>query len=215
MCFSAGASFGVGAYLLGLGALTVRQVRHPRELPFASIPLLFAVQQLSEGLVWLGFRHDTPGLHVLMAQVYSFFSHVLWPVYIPATVALMEPLQMRRRILGALVFVGLGVGAYLLYYLLDHPVTARQSGRHIEYLTPPQLLTGATLLYAVATIISLMLSSHRMVRVFGVLALLSFAFAYGVYETWFISVWCFFAAVLSTVVGFHFFARAQARVSPA
>jgi hypothetical protein len=34
--------------------------------------------------------------------------------------------------------------------------------------------------------------------------MLSFAAAYFLYATWFISVWCFFAAVLSAVVYLHF-----------
>jgi hypothetical protein len=211
MCFSSEASFAVGTYLLGVGAMTVRHVRDPREWPFASIPLLFALQQFAEGVVWLTFRHDAPGLHGVMTQVYSFFSHVLWPVCIPLAVLVMEPPGTRRRVLGLLVAVGLGVGSYLLYAMLEYPLVARESGHHIEYLTPPYFLTAATMLYLVATTISLMLSSHRALRLFGQLALVSFALAYGVYQTWFISVWCFFAAVLSTVVLFHFRAGTSIR----
>ena len=51
MCFSATASFSAGAFLLGLGTLTLKSARRPRELPFAAIPLLFAIQQLSEGVI--------------------------------------------------------------------------------------------------------------------------------------------------------------------
>ena len=215
MCFSSSASFAVGTYLLAAGALTLRHVRHPRELPFAAIPLLFAIQQFSEGVIWLTFRHDAPAVTTLMTGVYSFFSHVLWPVYIPVAALLVEPLRVRRRVQAVLGGVGLGVGAYLLYQLVEHPLIARQGDRHIEYLTPPHYMVLATLLYAVATTISLMVSSHRMVRAFGVLTLLSFALAYGIYEAWFISVWCFFAAALSTVVVFHFFTRGTLRVVPA
>lgn len=216
MCFSSDASFVVGGYLVGVGVLTVRHARRPQEWPFATIPLLFAVQQLSEGVIWLTFRHEAPGLHAFMTHVYTFFSHVLWPVYIPVTVLLMEPPGARRRALGLLVIAGLATGLYLMVYLLDFPVVARLSDRHIEYLTPPHFLSAATLLYLVSTTISLVLSSHRMVRAFGVLALLSFAVAYGVYEAWFISVWCFYAAVLSTAVYLHFRSRGgAARVVPA
>jgi hypothetical protein len=52
MCFSARASFSAGAVLLGLGALTLKSVKRPRELTFAAIPLLFAIQQLSEGVIF-------------------------------------------------------------------------------------------------------------------------------------------------------------------
>ena len=97
MCFSAIASFSTGSLLLGLGALTLKSVRRPRELPFAAIPLLFAIQQLSEGVIWLTFRVDAPLLNAVMTHVYSFFSHVLWPIYVPVAVLLIEPPGRRRR----------------------------------------------------------------------------------------------------------------------
>jgi hypothetical protein len=52
-----------------------------------------------------------------------------------------------------------------------------------------------------------------MVKLFGVLALSSFAAAYFFYATWFISVWCFFAAILSGTVFLHFVSR-KAEHSP-
>ena len=51
MCFSATASFSVGALLIGIGALTLKTAKHRREWPLAAIPLLFAIQQLSEGVI--------------------------------------------------------------------------------------------------------------------------------------------------------------------
>jgi hypothetical protein len=58
-------------------------------------------------------------------------------------------------------------------------------------------------LYLLATTVSPILSTHRLMKVFGVLALLAFAAAYYFDATWFISVWCFFAAILSVVVYLH------------
>ena len=84
MCFSATASFSAGAFLLGIGTLTLRSAmaaHQPWALPFAAIPLLFAIQQLIEGVIWLTFRVDAPLLNSVLTHVYSFFSHVLWPVY--------------------------------------------------------------------------------------------------------------------------------------
>jgi hypothetical protein len=107
MCFSATASFSAGALLLGIGALTLTSARRPREMPFAAIPLLFAIQQLIEGVIWLTFRYEAPLLNAVMTHAYSFFSHVLWPIYVPAAVLLMEPSEWRRRAL--LAFVAIGV----------------------------------------------------------------------------------------------------------
>ena len=62
MCFSATASFTTGLLLLALGTVTLRMAQRPIERPDAAIPLLFGVQQLSEGLVWLGLTGGPPGL---------------------------------------------------------------------------------------------------------------------------------------------------------
>jgi len=207
MCFSATASFSAGVVLLGLGALTLKSARSPRELPFAAIPLLFAIQQLSEGVIWLTFRYEAPQLNTVMTHVYSFFSHVLWPAYVPLAVLLIEPPGRRRRVLLAFVATGGAVGAYLLYVLVAFPVVSRPIGQHIEYVSPHFFAAVVMTLYLLSTTVSPILSTHRMVMVFGVLALLSFGAAYYFYATWFISVWCFFAALLSAVVYLHFVLR--------
>ena len=204
MCFSATASFSAGAILLGLGALTLKSARCPRELPFAAIPLLFAIQQLSEGVIWLTFRYEAPLLNAVMTHLYSFFSHVLWPIYVPVAVLLIEPPGRRRQVLLAFVAAGLAVGGYLLYFLVAFPVASRPTGQHIEYVSPHFFAAVVMTLYLLSTTVSPILSTHRMVKVFGVLALSSFAAVYYYYATWFISVWCFYAALLSAVIYLHF-----------
>jgi hypothetical protein len=211
MCFSATASFSAGGLLLGLGVLTLKSARRPRELPFAAIPLLFALQQLSEGVIWLTFRYEAPQLNAVMTHVYSFFSHVLWPVYVPVAVLLIEPAGWRRRAVFAFVAVGVAVGTYLLYILIAYPVVSRPIGQHIEYVSPHFFAAAVMTLYLLSTTFSPILSTHGTVKVFGVLALSSFAAAYFFYATWFISVWCFFAALLSTVVYLHFVLRRTER----
>ena len=215
MCFSATASFSAGAVLLGIGALTLKVARKaarcPREWPFAAIPLLFAIQQLIEGVIWLTFSVDAPLLNAVMTHVYSFFSHVLWPVYVPVAVLLMEPAGWRHRALIAFVAAGAAVGAYLLYILLAFPVVSRPTGQHIEYDSPHFFAAVTMTLYLLSTALSPLLSTHRMVVVFGALALMSFGAAYAFYATWFISVWCFFTALLSAVVYLHFGVRERER----
>jgi len=214
MCFSATASFTAATLLLGVGTLTLRSARGPRELPFAAIPMLFAIQQLSEGVIWLTFRYEAPQVNALMTYVYSFFSHVLWPVYVPVAVLLMEPSRWRRRALLTFVIAGAAVGAYLLYFLVAFPIVSRPIGQHIEYISPHFFVAAVMTLYLLSTTFSPILSTYRMLKVFGVLALSSFAAAYFFYATWFISVWCFFAAVLSAVVYLHFALRRTERGAP-
>ncbi len=207
MCFSATASFAAGGFLLGLGTVTLRLARTPRERPFAAIPLLFAIQQFIEGVIWLTFSHDAPLLNTVMTHAYSFFSHVLWPVYVPVAVLLIEPPGRRRRMLLAFVVAGLVVGSYLLYVLAMYPVVSRPTGRHVEYVSPHFFAALAMTLYLLSTSVSLLLSTHQVVKLFGVLALLSFAAAYYFYAVWFLSVWCLFAALMSAVICLHFVPR--------
>ena len=214
MCFSATASFSAAALLLGIGTLALKSASRPRELPFAAIPLLFAVQQLVEGVIWLTFSREVPLLNSVMTHVYSFFSHVLWPIYVPLAVLLLEPTGWRRRTLVAFAAVGVAVGAYLLYVLLAFPVVSRPICEHIEYVSPHFLAAVTMALYLVSTALSPLLSTHRMVQVFGVLALLSFGAAYAFYASWFISVWCFFAALLSAVIYLHFALRGRQSLTP-
>ena len=214
MCFSAAASFSAGVVLAGLGTLTLKAAHHRRELPFAAIPLLFAIQQLSEGVIWMTFRYDAPLLNTVMTHVYSFFSHVLWPVCVPLAVLLIEPPGWRRRALHPFVVAGFAVGAYLLYVLAAYPIVSRPTGQHIEYVSPHFSSAVVMTLYLLATTVSPMLSTHRMLKVFGVLALMSFAAAYFFYAIWFISVWCFFAALLSAVIYLHFALRGRSNLTP-
>ena len=62
-------------------------------------------------------------------------------------------------------------------------------------------------LYLLGTCASLLFSSHGRVVAFGVAAFASAVAAYAFYATWFISVWCFFAGLLSVIVLLHFTGR--------
>ena len=53
MCFSATASFTAGVPLLLIGVITISRVRNRKDLLYALIPMLFAIQQLIEGALWL------------------------------------------------------------------------------------------------------------------------------------------------------------------
>lgn len=84
MCFSATASLIAGGTLSTVGVLTISQAKTKKELPFASIPLLFGIQQLIEGAVWLSFSNSA--LNSISTYAYSMFSHVLWPIFVPASI---------------------------------------------------------------------------------------------------------------------------------
>jgi hypothetical protein len=210
MCFSAIASMSAGVVLLVVGALTLKEARRAHAvdlspaLAFAAIPCLFALQQFIEAGVWQSITREMPQLQVAATHLYLMFSHVLWPVYVPLAVWLIEPSRVRRHGLALFVLIGGVVSAYLLYYLIAFPVVSRASEHHIEYVSPHFLSFWVMGAYLMTATVSAMCSTHRMVRYFGALSLASFAAVYYFYAVWFISVWCFFAAGLSALIYLHF-----------
>jgi hypothetical protein len=203
MCFSATASFVAGTTLSVIGVATLKSAKRPTEIPFAMIPLLFGIQQLTEGVIWLTFVHDAPVLKQTMTYVYSGFSHVMWPIYVPLAIGVLEAVRWRRKVLAVFEVAGLVVGLYLLYFIVTLPVVAQVANRHIEYLSPHFYIVPVIVLYLAATCVSAFFSSHRFVNLFGALALLSFITTYVIYAHALVSVWCFFAALLSTLLYVH------------
>ncbi|MEZ5318108.1 MAG: DUF6629 family protein [Vicinamibacterales bacterium] len=203
MCFSASASFIAGTSLSAIGVASLKSTEAHTERPFAAIPLLFGAQQLAEGVIWLTFRHDAPVLKETMTYVYSGFSHVLWPIYVPIAMGVLEAVRWRRKAFGAFELAGLAVGLYLLYSIVARPVTAEVVGGHIVYASPHFYLIPVMVLYLTATCVSCLFSSHGFVKLFGVLAFVSFIAAYLVHITALVSIWCFFAAILSLLIFVH------------
>lgn len=182
------------------------------ESPYAAVPLVFGVQQLIEGGLWLGLPADAPTTHVL-AIGYLLFSNVLWPVLVPVAVWLIEPGAARRRAMLLPLAAGGAIGLFFVVAMITHPVSALIKGAHIAYNLPHAHHAIAFAFYAFATCIAPLLSSHRTVRLFGVAIIVSMIGAYLIYAMWFASVWCFFAALTSCVVFFHFPARGVKRAA--
>lgn len=203
MCFSATASFVAGVSLSAIGAATLKRAQRRSEIPFAMIPLLFGIQQIIEGLLWLSFRYEAPVLNASTTYAFSVFSHTLWPIFVPFSVGLLEPVSWRRNIISAFQVIGLGIGLYLLYFIVKYPVTA-VAEEHIVYVSPHFYQLPAMLLYLLASCVVSFFSSHRLVRVFGALALGLFFVAYWFYTAALFSVWCFFSALLSAIIFLYF-----------
>ena len=203
MCFSATASFVAGTTLSTIGVATLTKVKQRSELPFALIPLLFGIQQFNEGIIWLTFSHDAPLLKQTMTYIYSMFSHVLWPIYVPFAFRVLETTPWRRTAMLWVQVAGLAVGLYLLYFIVTLPVIAEIVGQHIVYDSPHFFIVPVIALYIASTCFTGTVSSHTFVRLFGGLSLLSFIATYFFAASALVSVWCFFAAVLSVLIYLH------------
>lgn len=202
MCFSAAASFVAGTALTAAGVVTVSKTKKHSNTLFASIPLLFGIQQLLDGIAWVSV--GTPMLNSLAAYGYGFFAYLLWPVFVPVAVLSMEKDHERRNILTAITLVGLAVGAYALYLMLAGPITAHAVNNCIRYDTFYPYSLYVLGFYLIATCGSCFVSSHSFVRLFGIVVFIGFAVAGWFYVETFSSVWCFFAAILSGMIYWRF-----------
>ncbi len=203
MCFSARASFGAAAALGAIGALSVRGAPTRRHLGLAAVPLVFAGQQACEGAVWLAL--DAAPFHVEstpLARAFLFFALFVWPLYVPSALALVERVRARRTALLALAAAGAALGAYLMAC-----ATLRASNACIAYGNlyywvqidvPAKHLAPFVYLALVAA--PLLVSSVRGTSWLAASVAIAFAATGLLYRAGFLSVWCFFAAVLSGLV---------------
>lgn len=182
---------------------TLKKAQRKVEVPFAMIPLLFGVQQIIEGMLWLSFRFDAPLLKVITTYAFTLFSHVLWPIFVPFAIGFLETVAWRKKVILAFQTTGIVVSLYLLYFIVRYPVIS-EVAEHIVYVSPHFNKVPVMVLYLAATCVGAFFSSHPIINIFGILALLLFLVAYWIHAVAFFSIWCFFAAILSAVIYLHF-----------
>jgi len=203
MCFSAEASFTAGVLLTFVGTETLRKVHKPSQIALASFPIFFAIQQFAEGGVWLTIGQAThAGLQTLFTHAFLVMAQMVWPILVPLAALLLEHNKSRKRILSALLVVGVAIGLYYGYRLIAHSIHAQVIGNHVVYddtsLDSSGLVT--IVLYLFATIGPLFVSSTKRVYILGIIMSLSFIVSALFYIRCLMSVWCFFAAIISFVV---------------
>lgn len=208
MCFSATASFALGGALIPAGVYAMRQARRAdgafNWMPFAAYPLVFGVQQVLEGFVWLGLATNDAATTAIAARGFMFFSHFFWLVWVPFSVRMAETDQVRRKMLLALGTLGglLGLAIYLPAIVFPQSLSVQVVQRSIDYTVSLGMKTSFNVAmirvaYSAIIIGGLILSSDRRIQFFGLLVAVSLAMTYLFYSYALISVWCFFAAALS------------------
>jgi hypothetical protein len=203
MCFSASASFAAGGVLAVIGMASIKKAPSPAEVVFACIPLIFSVQQISEGFLWLSLTDPGyAGLQQLTAYIFLFFGQVLWPVWIPLSILLIEKENKRKKMLRIFVAIGAAVAVYFAFCLLAYPVEAKLTGHHIAYVQEFPVSTSAFIgiPYLIATITPAFFSGVKRMWILSIVLLASYMISTIFYRDHFVSVWCFFATAISLVV---------------
>lgn len=209
MCFSAEVSFATAAVLIPVGLACLKQSININKsyMAFALLPFLFGVQQLLEGMVWLTLdgRHED----LLWPSVfgYLFFSHFIWLLWIPLSSFLTESNRPRKKLFFIMTLVGLLFGGTLYIPILLQPDWVAVSiQQHSIYYDVKQVYDAllpryaSTLIYSVIILIPLLLSSDRYNNVLGVLVTISGLLTWAFFGLVFISVWCFFSAIISAYI---------------
>jgi len=208
MCFSAEVSFVTAAVLIPVGLACLKQSIDINKsyVAFALLPFLFGVQQLLEGIVWLTVAD---GGFWLWSSVFMFlfFSHFLWLFWIPFSSFLTESNKLRRKLFFVMAIGGLLFGGSLYVPLLLQPdwvaVSIQKYSVYYDVrlvydeIMPRQILT---IIYALFILIPLLLSSDRYHKVLGMLVTISGLLTWAFFGLVFISVWCFFAAIISSYI---------------
>jgi hypothetical protein len=201
MCFSATASFTAGTILVTAGVLTLRHLPSKNTLPFASIPLLFGIQQIVEGIVWSSF--GMPVTHAVATYVFVMFSHVLWPTFVPFSIWLIEKNPLRKKMLLGVSVIGAMVSVYLFTCSVVEPVTCSIVQNSIAYQIQVPYPLPSFFLYFFATCMGSVISSSWKIHIFGTAMILAFFVTNAFYPETLFSVWCFFSSLLSLIIYVH------------
>lgn len=211
MCFSATASFGASALLVGFSLFSGYKLMQKKVIDYArldlvGVPMAFGVQQFSEGMVWLSLLHDfSPLIKQISIYTFIFFAFIFWPTYVPFCVIRLERVARNKSVLKMIQLIGLIISAILFYRVIFFGIDAEIANCHIMYssdLTNVNMYVALVIMagYLLTTVGALLLSSLRGMRVLGVLIGIAYVLSLLFYQHYLISVWCFFAAIVSLLV---------------
>ena len=203
MCFSTEASFVASTMLSVAGVVAIKKVKSKSYLLLASIPLFFALQQFTEGFVWLSLtKPSLASWQSIPIHLFLFFALVAWPVLVPLSMMLIEKNKKRRKVIKMILWLGLGLSIFMFYVLIFKTISAKVMFLHIYYDIDYslELPMFKYLVYFIPTVVPPFISSNRRLRIFGIIILLSYVITSIYFKENIVSVWCFFAAMVSVVI---------------
>lgn len=207
MCFSLSADLVVGTVLLPVAVLALREVQHWREWPFALLPSVFAVPVHRGRNLGGAGRRSLRRATQFAIRAHLFIALPLLPTLFPLSVLLLEPRGVRLRV-APFVALGAVVSAYLAVVVLAHPVVVIEHPHALQYQTAVENQYVWTVLYVVAVIGPALMSGYTSIVAFGALNLLGLTVVAMFYVQAFASLWCIYAAAISTLL-LHMVRRRQ------
>lgn len=202
MCFSATASFTASVLLSAGGLITLSQTKKISEIPLASIPLIFGLQQGLEGIVWI--TNPTNPAYYLGMYGFLFCAYAFWPVFLPWAILTYERAPHRNPPLLAVALIGTGVGAYFLLNLVRGGISASILHHSVCYSFQPEFGYGLGLCYIFVVVLAGFLARDRFMKIFGSALVGALLLSRLIAEHSLPSVWCFFGALISSIIAYHF-----------
>ncbi|EAR22979.1 hypothetical protein NB231_14203 [Nitrococcus mobilis Nb-231] len=143
----------------------------------------------------------------MAAMGFLFFAYFLWPFFVPLAALLVETKTSRRTLFKGFTIIGFLFGASLYIPLLINQdwlsvTTVKGSILYESTLIYDGIIPRTTLriVYAVIVAVPLLFSTVNSLRIFGALIFISVTISAALFAYAFVSIWCFFAAILSAFV---------------
>lgn len=164
----------------------------------ASVPVLFSLQQAIEGFIWLNPNNT------LLPYAYLFFAFAIWPTWIPLCFFVFPPPRATKKIIQWLVYAGIMLSCLLAYLLYVYGAHAHIIGNHIHYVEayPKSYITELAIdsWYLAVTVLPFFLMHNIYIACMGGLVLTSCMITVLAWHFHFASLWCFYAALISSCV---------------
>ena len=200
MCFNPQVHVAVGTLTTAVAISTLRRNESIGTLPLALIPSIFSLHLFTSAIVWLGLSGELSGgwLHAAKS-CYLFIAFVLWPIYLPLALIPIESNRVRRSTLCLLLALGVWVSASYLFAISHGNGTARLEHLFIDFhVNNVSAVAGAT--YFLTTCGAALISSNQRIFLWGIANLLVTSLLAVSKNHALPSLWCFWAAVLQSVL---------------
>ncbi|MFZ5673240.1 MAG: DUF6629 family protein [Pseudomonadota bacterium] len=205
MCLSAEVSFGAAAFLVpaGIAAAVSSAQGERRYLMIATLPALFGVQQLVEGMIWTAGHAGDAARVDQYALIYMFFTWIVWPIWVPVSAYFIEKGGRRHTILPFIVAGAMLGGLQFIPYFVHAdwlttmflPWAVRYQDINLVDGLVSRWVTYA--IYVSIVIVPFLLVRERAIKVFGLLVAAVVVVTYFFFSYAYISVFCFGGAVIS------------------
>ena len=202
MCFSPQADLVGGVVIGAIGIDALRHVeKRASHLAIAALPLVLALHQLDEAIIWFGLEgHVARSAEHVALWIYLLIAFVLLPIYVPLAVMGYEPTTRRKWAMSPFVAIGAYVSVVLLLAMLRGPFGVTMHSLHLSY----NMRLGHTIivvgLYVTAVCGALLFSGIRPMVVFGLINLVAVIVIVYLTADGFASVWCAWAAISSGAI---------------